>query len=540
MKRRLVVIGLLVCLLSTGAWAITWQSYVGNWNDPNGWVDKRLPTGAEEVQIIGPNSVCTLNTSTGSWGDTQTQRLRVYSGAILNVEQGAELLGAGWMRVGAGSAGVLNQTGGLVKLSKGKDSSRLGIGDSAGSDGVYTISGGTLTYGTTPDGSILVGARGGKGKFVVVGTEPNIVMDQLAIPNQAGASGTLEFQTDANGVSPVVIKTSVKLDELGDEQTAALVVSTMDAPPIADIVLVDFQSDTATVAGVFDTVNGKPAPEGAEVTISAKGRTCTYALTYVGGTGNDIVLVFKSAATRPTIVYVTDSPDINGDGVMDDVSVIDWLTAEGYTVDTRRGYWQTLDVNKIAELNAADLVIASCGLSTGNYSGGDKPTQWNSLTSPMINFNPWLLRTSRWKWMNSNTAVKDAGAPLLKPVDPNHPVFAGVELDPNGVVAVLDASIDNGQTSFLQDIVDVGNGTLLATSVGKYTSAFIAEWKTGVEYYAGAGQFAGGPRLMFMATEQETGAPSQQGAFNLNAAGQQILRNMITYLAPDKPDVGGQ
>jgi hypothetical protein len=286
---------------------------------------------------------------------------------------------------------------------------------------------------------------------------------------------------------------------------------------------------------VFDTVNGMPAVEGAEVTVSGGGLSCTYALTYMGGTGNDIVLVYKSAATRPTVVYVTDSPDINGDGLMDDQSVIDWLVAEGYTVDARRAYWQTLDPNKIAELNAADLVIASCGLSTGNYDDGDEPTQWNSLTTPMINFNSWLLRTSRWKWMNSGSAVKDAGAPLLMPVDPNHPVFAGVELDPNGVVAVLDASVDNGQTSFLADILDVGNGTLLASTVGTYTTAFIAEWAAGVEYYAGAGQFAGGPRMMFMATEQETGAPSQQGAFNLNAAGQQILRNMITYLAPDKP-----
>jgi hypothetical protein len=529
MRRELYMIVALACVASGMASATTFTG-VGNWTDPNLW-NAGVPTGAVQADIAGPNTVCTLNTSTGDWGSSQ--RMTVDGGATLLIQEGAEMLGGGWVRVGVSGIGNAIQTGGLVRIANDK----LGIGDKVGGVGHYTMLGGTLTFDGTR-GDLAPGSRDGVGTFTVVGTAPVIEMGNLIVSERGSASGTVEFKIDANGVSPINLTGQAKIDIPGDPTTSALIVSATDAPPMRDIVLVNTTSDNAVV-GVFDTINGKPAPEGAEVTISGGGFSCTYALTYVGGTGNDVVLVFKSAATRPTIVYVTDSPDINGDGLMDDQSVIDWLTAEGYNVDARRGYWQTLDAGKIAELNAADLVIASCGLSTGNYDDGDEPTQWNSLTTPMINFNSWLLRTSRWKWMNSGTAVKDAGAPLLKPDVPAHPIFAGVELDPNGLVAVLDASVDNGQTSFLQNILDVGNGTLLATSVGTYTTAFIAEWAAGVEYYSGAAQFAGGPRMMFMATEQETGAPSRQGAFNLTAAGQQILRNMISYLAPDKPIVDG-
>ena len=531
MRRELYVIMGCVCAVCGIASAATTFTGVGNWTDPNLW-SAGVPTGAVQADIKEPNTVCTLNTTTGDWGSAQ--RMTVDTGAILLIQDGTQLLGGGWIRFGVDGVATVVQTGGLVQIANDK----LGIGDKAAGNGHYTMLGGTLTFAGGDRGDLAPGSRNGTGTFTVVGTAPVIRMSDLIVAERAGAAGTVEFKIDANGVSPIQLTDEAKIDALGDETTSALVVSALAAPPLADILLVDVASEKAVI-GAFDTINGRPALEGAEVTISAGGFSCTYALTYVGGTGNDIVLVYKSAARRPTVIYVTDAPDINADGLMDDQSVIDWLTAEGYTVDARRKYWQTLDPNKIVELNAADLIIAGCGLSTGNYDDGTEPTQWNSLTTPMINFNSWLLRTSRWKWMNSGASVNNAGAPLLKPVVPEHPVFAGVQLDPNGVVAVLDASIDNGQTSFLQNILDVGNGTLLATSVGVYTTAWIAEWKTGVEYYAGAGQFAGGPRMMFMATEQETGAPSRQGQLNLTPAGQQILRNMITCLAPDEPMVAG-
>ncbi len=117
--------------------------------------------------------------------------------------------------------------------------------------------------------------------------------------------------------------------------------------------------------------------------------------------------------------------------------------------------------------------------------------------------------------------------PVLQVLDPNHPIFAGVTRDPNGLVAVLDPNVGSGNTSFINSL-DVGNGTLLATSVGVHNAAWIVEWAPGVEFYPGAGQLAGGPRMMFMAGTQDVS--SAQGAFNLNEAGQQVLRNTMAYL----------
>lgn len=240
------------------------------------------------------------------------------------------------------------------------------------------------------------------------------------------------------------------------------------------------------------------------------------------------------------IIYVTDSPDVDGDGVLDDAGWIDWLAAEGYSVDARRGYWkEPLDANRIAELEAADLVIAGRGANTVNYDAAGEPAKWNSLRTPVLNVNVWLARKNRWVWMNNPTdAKKDAGSPVMSVLDPNHPVFAGVALDPNGLVEILDPNVGFGYTSFL-DMLDVGNGALLAESIGVYNAAWIVEWACGVEYYPGCGQTTGGKRMLFSAGSQDVtladGSKLPQGVFNLNAAGEQMLRNTIAYLTAQGP-----
>lgn len=524
MKRLCVVAGL-VCLLCSGAWALDYRG-VGNWADPNGWADGAPPSGAVEVKVRGEETILTLNTSTGDWGEAQ--RLRVYEGATLIVEEGAELLGAGWMRVGATNPGYVIQTGGLVQINNEK----LGIGDSAGSDGHYTISGGTLTH-AGDRGDLIVGARGGQGIFTVVGTGPVIEMGKLIVGDGAGASGTVEFQLTAEGVSPIILAGSPAIDALGDETTSALVVGSAGGAPRVDVILIDFDAGVV-VTTVFDTVNGEPAVEGATVAVKDATGLYYYALTYVGGdTGNDIALLYDSFVPAPKVVYVTDSPDVDADGILDDQGWIDWLVAQGYNVDARRGYWvEPLDPNRIAELEAADVIIASRGLNTSNYDAAGEAAKWNALTTPIINFNAWLIRSNRWKWVNSTAATKDSGSPALMVLDPNHPVFASVELDPNGLVEILDPNVGSGHTSFINSM-EVGNGTMIAQSLGVHVAPWIIEWATGVEYYAGAAEFAGGPRMTYMAGTQDV--ESAQGEFNLNEAGQQILRNMIAYLAPEAP-----
>jgi hypothetical protein len=178
--RRSGLVVVLVCLLCSSAFASNdWKDAVGNWMEAAVWDDGHIPTVDEEVKVRGETAICTLNTSTGDWGIGQ--RIRVYEGATLIVEEGAEFLGAGWMRVGAGNPGYLQQTGGLVQLQDGKDSAKLGIGDSGGSDGNYTISGGTLTFAEGSLGDLLVGARGGTGRLTIIGAGPTIQMKNLLV-----------------------------------------------------------------------------------------------------------------------------------------------------------------------------------------------------------------------------------------------------------------------------------------------------------------------------------------------------------------------
>ena len=70
------------------------------------------------------------------------------------------------------------------------------------------------------------------------------------------------------------------------------------------------------------------------------------------------------------IIVVSDAFDKDVDGVQDDQGLVDWLTAQGHTVDFRLDYWNVLDPNKIAELNAADLIVVSRSASTGDYDDG--------------------------------------------------------------------------------------------------------------------------------------------------------------------------
>jgi hypothetical protein len=97
------------------------------------------------------------------------------------------------------------------------------------------------------------------------------------------------------------------------------------------------------------------------------------------------------------------------------------------------------------------------------------------------------------------------------------------------MVIFRDNTVAPGITSFVGSI-DAGNGTLIAQASGA-ENAWIAEWPAGVEFYAGSGQTAGGPRMLFVAGTQEEG-PTPQGAWDLTTEGELVLRNAINYMLP--------
>jgi len=186
----------------------------------------------------------------------------------------------------------------------------IGRGGNSGpkASGQYTISGGTLTYdnsNSVNDAKLMVGASpnatGSTGTFTVVGNAASITMKSLYVGSDGtanrGGTCTMEFQVASAGVSPVKIDKAVILDALGASSTANLLVSLTGAAPTSAIVLIETTGTTA-VSGMFDTLNGGWAGEGAWVQLAPD---VWFQLTYTynsgDGNANDIALLVPEPAT---------------------------------------------------------------------------------------------------------------------------------------------------------------------------------------------------------------------------------------------------
>ncbi|MFB0553070.1 MAG: LamG domain-containing protein, partial [Phycisphaerae bacterium] len=251
------------------------------------------------------------------------------------------------------------------------------------------------------------------------------------------------------------------------------------------------------------------------------------------------------------IILVTEAIDYDWDGLRDDHSLESFLISEGHSVDVRPEYWNELTPDKIAELNAADLIIVSRLGWSSRYNQGNEKTEWNSLKTPLLTMNSHFARNSRWNWVNSDARAPDdtsyiyAGA-----VDSHHPIFQGVPMTlydptlrggPLNATQMIDPLVGTGFTAFIGG-TDMGNGQLIAKPVG-LEMGWIAEWDAGVEFYEGAGQFAGGKRMLFCAgtfsdPDRQEVITRAQGELNLTAEGLQMFRNAIDYLLnPEFADI---
>jgi len=250
-------------------------------------------------------------------------------------------------------------------------------------------------------------------------------------------------------------------------------------------------------------------------------------------------IIWVSEADSPASDFASGqnvAPALQADATPWDQPWVDLLRAQGYNVDYQlgsqpgEGYWNELDADKIAALNAADRVIISRGASSGGYDDGDEPTQWNSITAPMIVLSSYFVRENRWKWFNTNDHTGEGDAPLMDGAPPFDVVFTDLD--------VLDETVGTGHTSFIR-AKDAGNGL----AIGLVDDAFppaaeggiddlagsisLALWAEGVEFYNGAGQTAGGPRLYFAAGTREGDVEGGYfwgaGMYNLTADGEAIF-----------------
>lgn len=230
------------------------------------------------------------------------------------------------------------------------------------------------------------------------------------------------------------------------------------------------------------------------------------------------------------IIWVSDAYDQNGSGKPDDQAWVDLLTDQGYNVDYQllepgNGYWRTLDDEKIDALNAADLVIVSRNGDSGSYDDGDEPTQWNSVTTPLILQSTHIVRSSRWKWLD--TGSTNNATATMQATDLGNPVFEGVALDAGNQAEIMTDLIGS-----FASITDAGNGTVIARRADT-DEIWIAAWEQGVEFYDGAGQIAGGPRMFFVGGTQEFPPDVGRGELNLTAAGQTMFLNAVAVTIPE-------
>jgi len=248
-------------------------------------------------------------------------------------------------------------------------------------------------------------------------------------------------------------------------------------------------------------------------------------------------LTLASAAQGASIIWVADNLHYGSvePNAPADQGFIDLLTSQGHEVVYRdqhnpvngAQYWRVLDPNKIAEINAADLIVIARDCASGEYDDPNEAQMWNSVTTPMIMQGPHIARAlPKWGWFNSTGTDAGTGVSAMQVVDPDHAIFKGVELDPNNRV---DALVTTIKSEFVKGAKDAGNGIVLATRADTGL-VWIATWEAGQEYYAGSTQIAGGPRMFLASGAGGNKNNPVDGVYNLTSAGETIFLNAIDYM----------
>ncbi len=196
-----------------------------------------------------------------------------------------------------------------------------------------------------------------------------------------------------------------------------------------------------------------------------------------------------------------------------------------HQIDIISRYYAQLDTIMLYKLQAlvSELYVADSDA---------KRAAWNGVKSPLMLMSSYIAANNRFKWLNSSSQDARKVYYDLKALDPSHPLFEGVTLDPNdpnNVVQWYDPNAASGYASFI-NTADAGSGKVLAVRPDN-GNILIAEWPARQETYAGSGQVPADRRMFFNAGTQEvSGQKTNWGVMNLNAEGQKIFLNAVAYL----------
>ncbi len=196
-----------------------------------------------------------------------------------------------------------------------------------------------------------------------------------------------------------------------------------------------------------------------------------------------------------------------------DQSYISLLSDEGYNVNAVENYWKGLTATLATELNAYDLVIISKRTNSTDY-GSDATVRanWQNVTTPIINMNNYINRSSRLEFFNT-TVNNDNVNYLMIAESVDHPIFTNTTLDTDNKTLQLTTEIYQGN-----DATNAGNGTVLASAPDNGIVT-IAEWEAGKACYEGAGVQAG--KRMWYACSY---------SYNFTEAGTTLFLNSVEYM----------
>jgi hypothetical protein len=221
-----------------------------------------------------------------------------------------------------------------------------------------------------------------------------------------------------------------------------------------------------------------------------------------------------------------------------DVGYTQLLAANGHTV-TRVVSSDAPDTNL---LNAADLVIISRSVPSGNFELDPETAAWNGITAPMMILGGYVLRNSRLGFTTGTTIPDVNSNPVRLTVNnPAHPIFAGVALDGANTMVNPYAVIVT-HTNWTQRGISVNNnpvaggGTILATVGTAGDPAFggmvIGEWQAGAVLGNSPPDTLGGHRLVLLTGSRESAGLTSEGSgiYDLDTDGAQLFLNAVTYM----------
>ncbi len=209
-----------------------------------------------------------------------------------------------------------------------------------------------------------------------------------------------------------------------------------------------------------------------------------------------------------------------------DKGYTDLLTANGHNV-TR---WLTRDdptADDLAALNAADLVIISRSVSSGNYA--EEAEFWNTMvTAPVMNLGGYTWRSSRLNWTDGTTMADSTGPISLVANESGHPIFDGVD-----VASMHYANFIEGERGVSFNMNAIVGGTVLASVTDDGSP--VANGPAIVEFATGAtvnnGNVLAGPRIGFLTGSRELDRTSETaGLYDLTELGEHLFLNAVNYL----------